>query len=249
MSDIRVNEQIISKIKEIKDEEIEMPKIPMDVYIQEAETLYHWSLGDKDKLVSKGLPEDVIEDLPVRTSLLREAESKWQMERYGQEDLQKQWNEESSIAYKLKDELMHDFKFAFRKDNELLKKLGAIKTGSGHTDMFQDLSDLSVLGREYIEKLKPIGFDLTLLDKANELAKNLPALFGKIKSKKGKDTKKFRDQCYVFLKKAVDEIREHGQYVFWKDDERKKGYYSQHMKSRSVKKYIKNDKEVEESNI
>ena len=246
MADINEYDSKVLLIKSIKDEDIEIPKIPIDVYIQEAETLYHWSLEDKDKLVNKGLAKDLIEDLPVRTALLRDAESKWQLEKYGQEDIQKEWSEQSSIAYKLKDELIHDFKFAFRKDNELLKRVGAIKTGTGHADMFQDLSDLSILGREYAEKLKVIGFDFTLLDKANELAKNLPALFGKIKSKKGRETKKFRDQCYTYLNQAVEEIREHGQYVFWKDEERKKGYYSQHIKNRNVKKSVKNEKILEE---
>jgi len=32
-------------------------------------------------------------------------------------------------------------------------------------------------------------------------------------------------------------------------DERKKGYYSQHMKSRSAKKSTKNEKETDEDNI
>ena len=249
MSDIRGYENKVLEIKSIKEDEIEISKMPMDIYIQEAETLYHWSLDDKDKLVSKGIAEELINDLPVRSAILREAESKWQMERFGQEDLQKQWNDESTLAYKLRDELIHDFKFAFRKDNELLKKVSAINDGKGHPDMFQDLSDLSILGREYIEKLRAIGFDVSLLDKASETAKNLPALFGKVTNKKGKDTKKFRDQSYTYLKHAVDEIREHGQYIFWKDDERKKGYYSQHMKSRSAKKSTKNEKETEEDNI
>ena len=249
MADIKEYDSKVLLIKSIKNEDILIPtNIPIEVYIQEAETLYHWSISDKEKLVSKGLPEDLIEDLPIRSAILREAESKWQLEKYGQEDLQKQWSEQSSIAYKLRDELIHHFKFAFRKDNELLKRVSAIKGGSGHADMFQDLSDLSVLGKEYGEKLKLIGFDFTLLDKANEMTKNLPTIFGKIKSKKGNttDIKKFRDQCYTYLKQVVDEIREHGQYLFWKDEDRKKGYYSQHTKKKNVKKSVKKDKVVEE---
>ncbi|MEQ8471570.1 MAG: hypothetical protein RIC35_10305 [Marinoscillum sp.] len=35
-----------------------------------------------------------------------------------------------------------------------------------------------------------------------------------------------RDKAYTFLKRAVDEIREAGKYVFWKDPKRLQGYRS-----------------------
>ena len=35
---------------------------------------------------------------------------------------------------------------------------------------------------------------------------------------------------YSTMKQAVDEIRATGQYVFWRDEDRKKGYVSQYLK-------------------
>jgi hypothetical protein len=48
-----------------------------------------------------------------------------------------------------------------------------------------------------------------------------------------------RDKAYTLLKQALDEIRECGQYVFWRNPQRLKGYVSQYHKR--WKKSNKND--------
>jgi hypothetical protein len=45
--------------------------------------------------------------------------------------------------------------------------------------------------------------------------------------------KKVRDKAFTYMKEAVDEIRIHGQYVFWKDEQRFKGYVSRYHKNKS----------------
>lgn len=44
-----------------------------------------------------------------------------------------------------------------------------------------------------------------------------------------------RDKAYTFMKMAVDEIRRHGQYVFWKNAQRHKGYISKYHKKQAAK--------------
>ena len=39
-----------------------------------------------------------------------------------------------------------------------------------------------------------------------------------------------RDKAFTLLKQAVDEIRDCGQYVFWRDTQRYKGYVSHYHK-------------------
>ena len=41
-----------------------------------------------------------------------------------------------------------------------------------------------------------------------------------------------RNKSYTYLKQAIDEIREAGKYVFWKDKQRLKGYHIQYFKNR-----------------
>ena len=39
-----------------------------------------------------------------------------------------------------------------------------------------------------------------------------------------------RDKAYTHLKQAVDEVRECGQYVFWRNEARLKGYSSRYFR-------------------
>ena len=253
MADIKEteNNSLLVQIKSIKDDEIKVPtNIPIDTYTQEAEMLYHWSIEDKQRLIDKGLQADLIDSLPIRIEVLRKAESEWQIAKVGQEDLKKEWNDKSKEAYNLKKELLHNFNFALKNNSEVLKKISDIKKNSGHADMFQDLNDLGLLGKEFKTKLEYIKFDFTLLDKAIELSKQLSPIYAKLTNKKGSSTeaKKFRDQAYTYLKQSVDKIRDYGQFVFWKDKDRKKGYYSQHISKKNAKR-SKDDKTSEENKV
>ena len=50
-----------------------------------------------------------------------------------------------------------------------------------------------------------------------------------------------RDKAYTFLKQAIDEIRHHGKYVFWHNNERIKGYVSKYHQLRNRRSKPKDD--------
>ena len=98
--------------------------------------------------------------------------------------------------------------------------------------MLQDLSDLNVLGMKNKDLLRAIGVDINQLSQAAQKAEELSALLAQANgesSEKGKE-KTLRDRAYSYMKAAVDKIRATGQYVFWRDNDRKKGYVSQYHK-------------------
>jgi hypothetical protein len=45
-----------------------------------------------------------------------------------------------------------------------------------------------------------------------------------------------RDKAYTYLKQAVDEIRECGKFVFWRNPDRLKGYVSEFWQKRNAAK-------------
>ena len=219
----------VDAINSIESGDIKKPtNIPVDLYIQEAEDLHYWCQADRDALVAAGMDWALVEDLPVRGGALSAAEAIWINERFKKEEAQRQWNQVYPAAYKLRNNLVHHFRFAFRKDESLYGRVKEIADGNGHADMIQDLIILSILGKKNPGLLMGINFDMSLLDQASEMSARLTTLWAMATGKKMEynESKRLRDKAYTYLKEAVDEIRKVGKYVFWKDSERLKGYRS-----------------------
>jgi len=245
MSNREDYEAKLTVVKAIEDDQIKTPNaIPVDAYLQEAENLYHWCQEDKETLTGVGLAWELVDDLPVRSGALREAESLWNRERFSHEEAEKMWAKESPLAYALRNELLHHFRFAFRNDKSLSGRVGAIADGNGHADMIQDLNDLSVLGKDNQELLTKINFDMSLLDLAAQKADEMATLLGETTRDRADYSaiKRIRDQSYTHLKEAVDEIYSHGQYLFWRSDERYKGYRSNYLRRINAKRVAKKSK-------
>ncbi|MFC2137412.1 hypothetical protein ACFLTE_04490 [Bacteroidota bacterium] len=222
----------VESIKAIQKEEIKYPHIPMDAFLQETEDLFQWCKDDKEKLIGAGLSWAFIKELPIRAGACREAQSLWMKEYRSRQEAEKEWKEQSPEAYDLRDQLAHSLRYAFRKDQLLRNKVSIIRDGTGHADMIQDLNDLAVLGKSNIALLQAINFDITLLEKAAELADKMAVLLAEANGDKSVEnsTKTIRDKAYTYLKEAVDEVRECGKYLFWRNPDRYKGYISQYKK-------------------
>lgn len=226
-------------IEAIPDDKVLEPGIPVSVYLQEAEDTYEWVQTDLEKLTKADLNPAIVTDLPIRTGALRHAQSLWNKEYKSQEAAQKAWAEASPGAYDLRDSLVHDFLYAYRKIPDLLAKTQKIAEGSGHADMLQDLSDLSVLGKANPEPLARINFNMESLDLAETMSEELSTVLAQANGakKSNNSTKILRDKAYTHLKEAMDEIREAGTYVFYRTPDRYKGYVSGYRKhKRGTKK-------------
>lgn len=222
----------LPEITAIPTEDVKQPNMPIGEAVQEAENLSAWAEEDKAALTKAGLDWALVEDLPIRAGACRYAQSIWARESQSREEAQQEWKEKSPEAFALRDELLHHFTFAFRKRPDLITRVQAIREGGSSADMLQDLSDLNVLGQENKDLLKAIGLDLKLLNTAAQTADELSALLAKANGEVSEDddAKELRDRAYTYMKLAVDEIRNTGQYVFWRDEDRKKGYVSSYKK-------------------
>jgi hypothetical protein len=247
MGDREDYEKKLKVITAIADNQIKTPHhIPVSVYIQEANTLYHWCRADKEALTAVGLSGELIEDLPVRMGALIHAESSWYVQRNTWEAAAREWAKQSPPAYDLRDRLLKAFRFAFRRHPDLLKTVKFIAKGKTHASMIQGLNDLAVLGKNNPGLLEAIHFDGSLLDKAAQTADEMAPLLAAVNSNKARysEAKKIRDQAYTHLKEAVDEIREYGKYVFRKNKERFTGYASNHIRTQNKKRRRKAGKQV-----
>lgn len=213
------------------------PSIPVAIALQEAEDLGEWCLADQEKLVKAGLDWNLVTDLPLRIGACRHIQGLWQKEYKSVEAAQKEWSEKSPAAYDLRDDLLHHCFHAYRNIPDLLRKTQKIAEGAGNADMIQDLSDLSVLGKANPEPLTKVNVDMGLFDLAETTSTEMADLLAKSNGARLTDNKLkiTRDKAYTYMKEAVDEIRHHGQYVFWRNEERKKGYASRFLQRKAAK--------------
>ncbi len=222
----------LEEILAVKEDDIVSPStIPADIYIQEAENLYLWCQPDKPVLTKAGLPWALVDEIPIRAGALREAVSNWTTQRFTKQETGKLWMEKSAELFDLRSLLLHDFRFAYRDNPYILGRINAIAGSQSYAGMIQDLNDFAVLGRNNPAELKAVNFDMSLLDKSAQLAKEIANLLASTNLEADYSAaRKIRDQAFTFLKLAVDEICSFGQYLFWKDEGRKKGYSSPHLR-------------------
>lgn len=229
------NQAILDQLQELSSmpaEQVKDPTMPVDVFLQEAENLYHWIQPDKEALVQAGLSEDLLEDLNLRASLLRHAQGVWTKELNSRQEAAQLWKEKSPAAFELRDNIVHTFLYAYRKHDAVLEQTRNVAEGAGAPDMIQDLVNLAYIGNGNPEPLQAINFDFTQLEKGVDTAEEMADLLARVNGEKGseKEPKLMRDRAFWFLKEAVDEIRACGKYLFWKNPEKVKGYTSAYYK-------------------
>ena len=211
---------------------LKYPTMPMGIYLQEAADLHAWVLADRDALEAAGFDWTLVVELAVRIGAARHAQSIWTSLRFARAEAQREYKNLSPAGYDLRDTMVHHMLFAYRRVSDVLSRVQSIAEGTGDADMLQDLSDLAVLGRTYPKPLAAVKFDVSLFDEAETTCETLSPLLAQATSENAQDNeaKLNRDRAFTYLKEAVDEIREYGRYVFWRNENRAKGYASAYMR-------------------
>lgn len=223
----------LEKFKVMSNDNVKDPTMPVDVYLQEAENLSHWVQQDREKLEAAGLNWELVTQLNIRATVLRHAQGIWNKELNSRKEAEQQWKEKSPLAYDLRDTILHTFHYAYRNSPALKDQVQRIQEGSSHADMIQDLVNLSYLGNSNADELQAIKFDFTQLEKAVDLAEEMADLLAAVNGDRGStnESKIIRDKAFVYLKEVVDEVRACGKYVFWRNQDRLKGYASEYKRS------------------
>jgi hypothetical protein len=119
----------------------------------------------------------------------------------------------------------------------LKSQVDYIAKNYGYADLIQDMNDLATMGRNNPEPLKAIGFNMDLLDQAARMSDELSELLNLANGDRWSkaEAKIIRDKAYTHLKEAVDEVRECGKYLFWRDEERLRWYTSEYLRNRRQK--------------
>ena len=247
MNDKESFEGLKTNYDAIKKEDIKQPNLPIDTAVNEAMDLYNNAKQDSVKFATTDIDMALIEAIPVRASGLKYAELLWNQVYKDTSDAEEEWKALSPVAYDLRDELLHTFRYAYRKDEKLKVLVGRIAEGSGHADLVMDLGNLAMLGKSNVALLEAVSFDLTKLDKAGQLSDQCNELLGRVhgaRTANDPTAKEMRDRAFTYLKEGVDVIREAGRFLFWKDEKRILLYGSQYFRELRVNR---NKEEAQET--
>jgi hypothetical protein len=238
-------EMKLEVIRAIEDDKIETPhNIPVGIYAHEADSLYGYAREDKDALAAVGLPPELVDDLPIRIGALIEASSNWNNYRNTEKKNAREWKTRDPLAYNLRKRLLTDFRHAFQDHPQQMKAVRNIAKGKSHDKMIRALNDLGVLGKKNLQLLEAVNFDMSLLDKAVQISKEMAKLLPDVNKERREhsELKKIRDQAYTHLKEAVDKIRSYGKYLFRDNKSRLRGYKSDYIRERKLKLRLKRKK-------
>ena len=229
------NNELLLQIRAFKSGKASSPSVPVNVIVQEADDLYLWCQDDHEQLILAGLDWNQASLIPVCAKMCREFQSQWLKNYKSIDKIKLEWDAKSPEALNLRSELLHDFGFAFRKNEQLLGQIKEIAQKQSRASLVQGLNDLAELGREYIALLASINFDPLKLETASRLAPEMADLIARIERNKNlsDESKTIRDQSYAFLKHLIDEVRVCGKYKFRDNPERLEGYLSDYWKSRN----------------
>jgi hypothetical protein len=101
----------MDEIKSIENANVKELKMPVGMYVQEAEDLYYWAIEDKSKLEAVGFPGGFLDELLSRAGALRETQSKWARIQRLQDEAGAEWKKLAPGAYEFRDDLLADFRF------------------------------------------------------------------------------------------------------------------------------------------
>lgn len=225
-------DELLPMIQAIQPAGVMIPNMPVAVFIQEAEYLRHWCKDDQQALIRVGLDWELVNSLTVRSRACSQAQALWMKDNNLRPKARQDWKEQSPAAFALRDQMIHSFRFAFRRHENLLASVSEIAEGNTKSDLVQDLNDLSILGKANLDLLTAISFEPELLDTAAILAGSMANLLAAMNNehKKGRESVIIRNKAYTYLKQAVDEIRVCGKFAFRHHPERQKGYASDHWR-------------------
>jgi len=225
-------DELLSMIQAIQPAGVMIPNMPVAVFVQEAEYLRHWCKDDQHALIRVGLDWELVNSLPIRSRACSQAQSLWMKDNNLRPKAMQDWKEQSPAAFALRDQMIHSFRFAFRRHENLLASVSEIAEGNSNSDLVQDLNDLPTLGKANLDLLTAISFEPELLDTAAILAGSMANLLAAMNNehKKGRESVIIRNKAYTYLKQAVDEIRVYGKFAFRHHPERQKGYASDHWR-------------------
>ncbi len=224
-------EKNLHVIHQIPEERILCPDTtPVLIYLDEAEHLYRWCQQDRERLTLNGLTWSVVEDLPLRIFMLREAQKRWTNIDLSDTGLSNNRADTITRTHDFRRWLSRSLLFTFKKNPDAVTAINGADIDVRNDALIKSLMEAFSLGITYTELSDPDRTSPDCLCIKFMLSCEMASLLSTISSGMVFCSERFRtrNQAYTWLKEAVDEIRCHAQFTFRFEPWRLKGYLSEY---------------------
>ena len=226
-----------TRVNSIPSDKIIEPNMSIATYLQEAFNIFTFAKPDKEILCSKGLNEQLFEELPRRIDFLREMEAQVYSACYSEVTSAKEFKRVYTIIDNPRKELLAAMDYAlFGEDHA--KLVDFVKKGKGMEDYSQDLWNIVALADEHSQKLLDTGCNMQNV----EVLREHRILFGdllaccNVEEMEKKLLPTQRNKAYTFLVVAMAALRRAAHNTFWNDKKHLRGYASEHFRKSTRKR-------------
>lgn len=224
-------ERLMPSILELPKSSIQNPNLPPEEKVMEGKKLKSLIERDREPLLDSGLDPEYLDSFTDRLGAYEIAEAKYIVLRNHAVGLGQQIKDLQEKLVEVRKVLLHYLTFVLKDDAVEMATIEDIKDGRTLNNKVFDIQPLIELAKNHVEELEKVKFDRAVLDDAERLYEETSRIKGLIKSlpKQEIDVKDIRNRAYTYLNEAFVKIKEHAQFVFWKDEEKLKVYKSEYL--------------------
>jgi hypothetical protein len=214
-----ISEKLQKVVDDVKSQPETVAKeidIPIVFALQIATTICE--RADRDKVYLQKCKYDVtnIEKISLLIDALRHLASVYSEIRFDQPEMYKSFIKLREEAEFLRFEMLCALDLIAAEDENLKATIGRIREGGSNADLIQDLSDLLVICESNKALLDGIGFDMSILEKVQEVYPELSKLLAKatLDRSESPELRIDRDKAFGMLIKNLTTLNNYGKYAF-----------------------------------
>ncbi|MBD3418776.1 MAG: hypothetical protein GF398_01535 [Chitinivibrionales bacterium] len=231
MTDDQSYEAALSKLDALPSDDVRSPDMPTEEAVNEGEKVAQLLIEHADAFAKIGFDMAIAKQLQQAAGALRVADAKWLACWGEQKESRRLWSEKSPQGYALRDEMLAAFTYALRKDAAVLKQVRRIRAGRTHSDMIQDLRDITELGKKHAALLADININAGKLEQCAAMADELGTLYAKVFAD-GSDNEALdiRNRAFTWMRMLQQEVVDAAEYVLRDDPDTLRRFYSEYRR-------------------
>ncbi len=247
MSAQNAYDRLMPEILGINKNKIQIPNQPAEEKVVEGKKLSKIIVEDRDVLLESGLNPVYLDSFDDRLIVYEVSEAKYIVLKDSDENEEERVKILREKVFNIRKELLHNLSFVLKDDGDAKAALERIADGRTINNKIFDILPLIELAKAHLEELDRVNFDRSILDDAELLYNETQDATSNITvtPKEVTDVRDIRNRVYTYLNEAFQKIKEHGQFVFWKNEERLQLYKSEYLSSRRHSKSSKNKSDIE----